>query len=217
MQWTNWITLLRLFLVKFTKRERQGTAEESRGKSKPPRERGDKRHKGAGHKNWKETSRQMEKNSQNDTREWETHTERETGRVSLITREEGLPRWHISLIKRSCLGESFNRAVVIQPNRHGSVLIFISLTASLIYSDVHRGRVEQDRTANCLLFKSAVESVTVCVHECMQKVCVSVCVCVPFPEVDCLQLVGHLFLCDSSNPIKTQERLTGSGCQGNLC
>lgn len=147
----------------------------------------------------------------------EKHTHRETGRVSLITRQEGLPRWHISLIKRSCLGESFNRAVVIQPNRRGSVLIFISLTASLIYSDVRRGRVERDRTANCLLFKSALESVTVCVHECMQKVCVRVWVCVPFPEVDCLQLVGHLVLCDSSNPIKTQERLTGSGCQGNLC
>ena len=48
-------------------------------------------------------------------------------------------------------------------------------------------------------------------------VCARVCVSVCFPEVDCLQLIGHLVLCDSSNPIKSSERLTGSGCQGTPC
>lgn len=46
---------------------------------------------------------------------------------------------------------------------------------------------------------------------------VCICVCVSFPEVDCLQLVGHLVLCDSFNPIKSWERQTGRGCQSKPC
>lgn len=57
-------------------RKRTETAKERRegGESETPRERGEASHGEAAHKNWKTTLRQTERNSQNNTRERDTHS-----------------------------------------------------------------------------------------------------------------------------------------------
>lgn len=163
----NWITLLRLLVVKYTKREKaHGTAEEKRGGIR------------ASHQE-KEVKKGIR---EQDIEIGRRHQDRWRKIVKITPEsEKHTERWRWLQGKKDCLGdtlvssseavwekgESFDRAVVIQLNWRRSFLIFIPVCVSDICWCAQKATGARSDHKLPIFQKCTRVSDWVCVHECI--------------------------------------------------